>query len=94
MGLSPGESEGLRCLDALRRQLRADHGEADWAGDLLGFELLRACAPRDGQPRLLRTRFAIHTVVAVLREGALPDPEPEPFEYRIERHRVRWRSPR
>lgn len=92
IGLSPGESEGMRCLGALRRQLRADDGEAEWAADLLGFEVLRACAHRDGQPRRLRTRFAVHTIVDALNDGALPDPEPAPFEYRIARHRVRWRA--
>lgn len=92
MGLSPGESEGVRCLGALSRQLRVDGGEADWAADLLAFEVLRACAHRDGQPRRLRARFAVHAIVDVLKTGALPDPDPEPFEYRIERHRVRWRS--
>lgn len=92
MGLSPGESEGLRCLHALRQQLRNDDGEADWAGDLLAFEVLRACAHRDGKPRTLRARFAVHAIIDVLRTGALPDPDPAPHVYRLERHRVRWRT--
>ena len=92
VGLSPGESEGLRCLPALRRQLRADEGEAEWAGDLLAFEIQRACAHRDGQARTLRTTFAVHAIVEALNAGALPDPDPAPHLYRIERHRVRWRA--
>lgn len=92
MGLSPGESEGLRCLPDLRRALANDPAEAEWVGDVFAYEVLRACSHRDGTPRHLRSRFALHEIVETLRAGSLPfDPEEAPHELRFERHRLRWR---
>jgi hypothetical protein len=92
MGLSPGESEGLRCLPALRQALRGDEGTVDWAPDLLAFEVLGACSRRDGTPRQMQSRVALHDCVQVLRSGGIPlDPEPDPHRYRFERRGVKWK---
>lgn len=92
MGISPGESEGLRSLSALRTRLRADNEAVDWAPDLLAFEVLSACSRRDGTPRHLQSRFALHDLVQTLQAGGVPlDPDPDPHRYRFERRGVKWK---
>lgn len=93
LGLSPGESEGLRSLTDLRRALRADPGEAPWADEVLAFEVYRACSHRDGQVRQLRCRFALPEIISTLEAGQIPlDPPRSPHLLRFERHRLRWRA--
>jgi hypothetical protein len=75
--LAPGVAEALRALGPLCEQLPAV------AADLLAFEVLRAASRGDGEPRRLRSRFAVHE----------PEPREAPHDYLVERERVRWRSP-
>jgi hypothetical protein len=90
--VAPAVVEALRALPILRAALARDEGEATYAPDLLSFEVLSACAREDGAPRILRTRFALHEIVADLRRGIVPiDPDDAPHEIRLERggHRHR-----
>ena len=90
--LAPGAAEALRALPALADALPGDPGQAPYAAELLAFEVLAACSRADGTPRTLRTRVAIHDVVAELRRGLIPvDPEPDAHEYRFERGGPRHR---
>jgi hypothetical protein len=80
--LSPGAVEALRALDELARDVRDDPGEAPWAADLMGFEVLAACSRTDGLTRTLRTRYAVHAIVSDLRGGLIPlDPPIAPHIY-------------
>jgi hypothetical protein len=90
--LAPGPAEALRALSALRTALANDEGEAPYAGDVLAYEVLAACARGDGQVRVLVSRFALGDIVQDLRRGLLPvDPEPIRHELRFTREEVRWR---
>lgn len=82
--LDPGAGEALRALPELRRWLAARGEHADYAPDLVAFEVLGRCARRDRRARQLRSRYAVHELVADLARGALPvDPPPRPTLYRF-----------
>lgn len=92
--LPPGVAEAMRALGALRARL-GDDREASYAADLLAFETLRAAARADGEPRTMRSRFAIHALADQVARKLLPiDPELAPTEVRFERDGVRWRGGR
>jgi len=89
--LSPGASEGLRALGELRAAL-ADDRHADYAADLVTYEVLAAASREDGEPRGFTSRFAIHEVARAIDRGGIPiDPDPAPHAYRFARERVQWR---
>lgn len=89
--LDPGLEEAQRALPRLRRELAQDPGEAAYAAELLVFEVLARCSRRDGRPRFLRARHAVHEIAAALQRGVVPmDPDPAPTRFRFERAGVRW----
>lgn len=89
--LTPGAAEALRALPALHAVLVADQAEAVYAADLLAFEILQRCTRQDGQPRWLRSRFAVHLLVQEVTSGLLPfDPDPRSFHYRFNQRGTQW----
>lgn len=76
----------------MHAQLSADEGEASYAADLFGFEVLRAASRGDGTPRSLTSRYALLAIAEEVQRGLLPiDPEVQPTEFRFERSQLRWR---
>jgi len=90
--LSPGAREGLRALGELRAAL-ADDRHADYAADLVTYEVLGAATREDGVARGFTARFAVHDLARSIDRGLVPiDPEPAPHDYRFARARVAWRA--
>lgn len=82
--LDPGVAEALRALAPLGAALRGDEGEAAYAADVLGFEVLARASAADGQVRRWRAAYRADRLVAELRQGVLPlDPEPAPTLFRF-----------
>jgi hypothetical protein len=78
----PGAAEALRALVDLADDLHQDPGEAPWAAELLVFEVLGICSRADGVSRGLQAQYAIHRIVAELRDGLVPiDPPLDPHAY-------------
>jgi len=89
--LSPGSFQALTLLTELREALTLDESAPDYAADLFTFETLRACSAEDGTPRQAKLRFAMHTLVADMKEGLLTvDPPLEPTRYRFSQKRIEW----
>jgi hypothetical protein len=89
---SPGVSEALRALPALRAALSND-GEAVYAAGLYEYEALAAASRTDGAPRTLASRFALHDIARALDGGTIPiDPDLAPHAYRFERARILRRA--
>lgn len=90
--LPPGPLEALRALRSLCSALADNPICPGYLLDLLRFEVLGRCSRYDAEPRTLRSRYAVHEIVATLKEGVLPfDPVPVPTSYRFDRH-IQWRT--
>lgn len=88
--LPPGPREALRALSSLCSALADDPLCPEYLLDLLRFEVLGRCSRNDAKPRVLRSRYAVHEIVATLKKGMLPfDAVPAPTSYRFERH-LHW----
>ncbi|MBM3224128.1 MAG: hypothetical protein FJZ47_10030 [Candidatus Tectomicrobia bacterium] len=91
--LDPGTAEAWRALPFLYAAVQADTAEAPYAADLLAFEVLRACARQDGQPRVLRSTFALHLLAQEIARGLLPtEPEHLPSVYRFDQRGIQWKA--
>jgi hypothetical protein len=89
--LPPGAAEGLRALGPLREKLSSDR-QAEYAADLLAFEVLGACSRTDGVERWLSSRWPLGELAAHIRAFLFPvDPEERPVHFRFDRTGVRWR---
>ncbi len=94
--LAPGEAEALRALTPLWCELESDERLVPYAADVLAFEVLRACARRDGELREHRSRYALSLIVPELERGIALTSAPERTEihrFRFERARVTSVSP-
>jgi hypothetical protein len=89
--LTPGAAEARRALHALREALSSPR-YAEYAKDLLAFEVLAACSREDGARRTLSSRWHVGEIAADLEMGLMPiDPVERTTVFRFEGASVRWR---
>jgi hypothetical protein len=90
--LSPGPREAERALEPLCQALQRHAAHADYAVDVLRFEVLGRCSGEDKRRRTVVTQVAVHEWWSELRRGVLPvDPPHRPTRYTFG-DRVEWSS--
>jgi hypothetical protein len=90
--LSPGAAEAMRALEALRGALASER-YAQYAADLLVFEVFRACSRADGVERGFCSRWSIAELAEDVARGLLAvDPQEQRTQFRFDRAGARWRA--